>query len=132
MASQAQQVFYFDDVIWNGNWKVVQKIVGKNVYDVLHVRTYNHKDEEPAKAYQDNKSLCMYPTPETLGPNYVPLCSENVPTLIVDASTIPEHWQTTDFIDFINDENWEDEEDDFLTKNDSNIDSDSDDGMQAM
>lgn len=50
LACQVQQVFCLDDARWRGDWKVVQKIVGWNVYDILLVQTCDHEDEEPYEA----------------------------------------------------------------------------------
>jgi hypothetical protein len=38
LACQTVQVFYLDDLKLGGNWKVVQRMISRNIYDISTVQ----------------------------------------------------------------------------------------------
>lgn len=54
-AIQAQQVFYVDDYNYGMNWKVVQKVQHRNLWDIPEMED-REEDDDSNHLYQENES----------------------------------------------------------------------------
>jgi hypothetical protein len=46
LVCQASQVFHLDDPKLSGNWKVVQKRINKNIYDIPTVQEGDNEEDD--------------------------------------------------------------------------------------
>lgn len=53
---QARQVFYVADIKYDGNWKILQKISPRNIYDVLESVETNREEVISHEIYQQYKT----------------------------------------------------------------------------
>ncbi|XP_062176073.1 uncharacterized protein LOC133881134 [Alnus glutinosa] len=60
LACQAVQVFYLDDPKLGGNWKVVQKLINRNIYDILRVQEGDNEEDDQGirdDTYQEDECV---------------------------------------------------------------------------
>jgi len=60
LACQAVQVFYLDDPKLGGNWKVVQRMINRNIYDIPTVQEGDNEEDDQGirdDAYQEDECV---------------------------------------------------------------------------
>ncbi|KAB1212963.1 hypothetical protein CJ030_MR5G005109 [Morella rubra] len=60
LTSQGNQVFYVDDMKLGSHWKIVQKIIFRNTYDILTIEEEASKDEEGLSNHTKRMSLLSF------------------------------------------------------------------------
>ena len=101
-ASQAKQVFYINDPKYGNNWKVVQVVQNKRVWDMPEVEEQENDQVELLKVVN------VIPCTIDISPEDINLCRDDVDPIVIEEQIIQ---QVDD--DFINDE----EEDVHLSSN---------------
>jgi hypothetical protein len=72
LACQASQVFYLDDPKLGGNWKVVQKSINRDIYDIPTMHNGNNAEDD------EGRSDDVYQEGECVGGNMVHVDEANV------------------------------------------------------
>ena len=91
LATQVQQVYYMDDYNRKGNWKVVEKVIHRHIWDIPSATSNDDDDEEEIfinkDAYQEEASndihAIFYDADEEIS-----LVREEVPSTEIDALSI--------------------------------------------
>ena len=90
LSTQVQQVFYLDDYNRRGNWKVVEKVIHRYIWDVPSMTSTDENEEETfvnREAYQEDASGDINVTFDNTNIN-TSLVREEVPSTELDALTI--------------------------------------------